>query len=49
VSWLHGSGLRITLSARNLFNQEYYFDAGSESADTAPPRQVLISTTIRFK
>ena len=49
ASWLHGSGLRITLSARNLFDEEYYFDASDSTADPAPPRQVLISTTIRFR
>ncbi len=28
---------------------EYYFDVNSESADPGPPRQVLLSTTIRIR
>ncbi len=48
ATWQRGP-LRITLSGRNLFSQEYYFDAGSESADPGPPRQLLLSTTIRFR
>ncbi len=48
ATWQRGS-LRVTLSGRNLFNQEFYFDAGSESADPGPPRQVLLSTTIRLR
>ena len=47
ATWQRGP-LRVTLSGRNLFNQEYYFDAGSESADPGPPRQLLLSTTIRL-
>jgi outer membrane receptor protein involved in Fe transport len=41
--------LRVTLSARNLFNAEYSFDGNSESADPGPTRQVLLSTTIRLR
>jgi outer membrane receptor protein involved in Fe transport len=41
--------VRVTLSARNLFDAEYYFDGNSESADPGPPRQVLLSTTIRLR
>ena len=48
VSWVRGS-LRVTLSGRNLFNSDYYFDGNSESADPGPPRQVLLSTTIRIR
>jgi iron complex outermembrane receptor protein len=48
ATWQRGP-LRITLSARNLLNQDFYFDAGTESADPGPPRQVLLSTTIRIK
>jgi outer membrane receptor protein involved in Fe transport len=48
TSWRRGP-LRVTLSARNVFNQEYYFDVGSESADPGPPRQVLLSTTFRLR
>jgi outer membrane receptor protein involved in Fe transport len=48
ASWRRGP-LRVTLSGRNLFSQEYYFDANSESADPGPPRQLLVSTSIRFR
>ena len=48
ASWRRGP-IRVTLSARNLLNQEYYFDISSESADPGPPRQVLLSTTIRLR
>jgi iron complex outermembrane receptor protein len=48
ASWRRGP-LRVTLSARNLFDTEYYFDGNSESADPGPPRQVLLSTSIRFR
>lgn len=48
ATWRRGP-VRITLSARNLFDAEYYFDGNSESADPGPPRQVLLSTTIRLR
>jgi iron complex outermembrane recepter protein len=48
ATWQIGQ-LRVTLSGRNLLNQEFYFDAGSSSADPGPPRQVLLSTTIRVR
>ncbi len=48
ATWQRGR-LRITLSGRNLLSQEYYFDVGSESADPGPPRQLLLSTTIRLR
>ena len=48
ATWQRGP-LRITLSGRNLLNQEYYFDVGSDSADPGPPRQMLLSTTIRLR
>ena len=41
--------LRVTLSGRNLFNSDYYFNGNRESADPGPPRQVLVSTTIRIR
>ena len=42
---------RITLSAHNLFNEEYYWNGGSEAdtADPGRPRQVLVTTALRFK
>jgi iron complex outermembrane receptor protein len=48
ATWRTGP-LRLTLSARNLFDTEYYFDGNSESADPGPPRQVLVSTTIHLR
>ena len=48
ATWRRGP-FRVTLSGRNLFNTEYYFDGNSESADPGPPRQVLLSTTVRFR
>ena len=48
VTWRRGL-LRVTLSGRNLFNTEFYFDGNNESADPGPPRQVLLSTTVRFR
>jgi len=47
ATWQRGP-LRVTLSGRNLFNEDYYFDVGSETADPGPPRQVLLSTTVRL-
>jgi outer membrane receptor protein involved in Fe transport len=47
ATWRRGP-LRVTLSARNLFSTDYYFDGNSESADPGPPRQVLLSSTIRL-
>ena len=46
---LTGNRLILSLSGRNLLNQEFYFDAGSSSAHPGPPRQVLLSTTIRVR
>jgi iron complex outermembrane receptor protein len=50
VSW-QVRALRITLSAHNLFDEEYYWNGGSdaESADPARPRQVLVTTALRFR
>ena len=48
ATWRRGP-FRVTLSGRNLFDAEYYFDGNSESADPGPPRQVLLSTTIRLR
>jgi len=41
--------IRLTLSAHNLSNEEYYSNSGGESADPGQPRQVLLTTAIRFK
>ena len=48
ATWRRGP-LRVTLSGWNIFSEEYYFDANSESADPGPPRQILLSTTIRLR
>ena len=48
ATW-RGGPLRITLSARNLFNEEYYWSGGSETVDPGSPRQVLITTSVLFK
>ena len=41
--------LRFTLSAHNLFNQEYYWNADGETADPGRPRQVLFTTSVTLK
>jgi outer membrane receptor protein involved in Fe transport len=41
--------LRITLAAHNLLNEEYYWNGDGESADPASPRQVLVTTSVRFR
>jgi iron complex outermembrane receptor protein len=48
VTWRRGL-LRITLSAHNLFNTTYYWNADGETADPGRPRQVLITTSVRIK
>lgn len=48
VTWRHGR-LRITLSARNLFDRVYYWNGDGETADPGQPRQVVLSASIRVK
>ena len=48
ATW-RGGPLRVTLSARNLFNEEYYWSGGSETVDPGSPRQVLFTTSFLFK
>jgi outer membrane receptor protein involved in Fe transport len=48
ATW-RGGPIRVTLSARNLFNEEYYWSGGSETVDPGSPRQVLITTSFLFK
>jgi len=48
VSWKNGP-LRVTLSAHNLFNAEYYWNSDGETADPARPRQVLLTASVRIK
>jgi outer membrane receptor protein involved in Fe transport len=41
----------VTLSAHNLFNEDYYSDGGNSTltADPGRPRQVLVTTSVRFR
>ena len=51
VSWYLGP-TRITLSAHNLLNEEYYWNGDTsraESADPGAPRQVLLTTSFSFR
>ena len=51
VSWGVGPA-RFTLSATNLFNEEYYWGGGASSvevADPGRPRQILLRTSFRFR
>ena len=48
VSWINGP-LRITLSAHNLLDEAYYWNGDGESADPGSPRQVLLTTSVRFR
>ena len=47
-TWRRGP-LRITLSAHNLFNEEYYWSGGSETLDPGSTRRVLVTTSVLFK
>ncbi len=51
VSWRRGP-FRVTLSAHNLFNQEYFWNgdiSSGESVDPGSPRQILVTTRILFR
>ena len=51
VAWGVGPA-RFTLSATNLFNEEYYWGGGSsavEVADPGRPRQILLRTSFTFR
>ena len=51
VSWYLGP-TRITLSAHNLLNEEYYWNGDTsraESPDPGAPRQVLLTTSFSFR
>ena len=51
ISWRFGP-TRITLSAHNLFNEEYYWNGDTsraESVDPGTPRQVLLTTSFSFR
>ena len=48
VSWIHGP-TRLTLAAKNLFSEEYYWQGSDETVDPGRPRQVLLTTSISFR
>jgi iron complex outermembrane recepter protein len=48
VSWRRGP-LRVTLSAHNLLNAEYYWNSDGETADPGRPRQVLLTVSVLAK
>ena len=48
VTWRHGP-LRATLAARNLFNEEYDWNADGETADPGRPRQILFTISVGLK
>jgi iron complex outermembrane receptor protein len=48
VTWRRGP-LRVTLSAHNLLNEEYYWNGDGEVADPGRPRQVLVTTSFLFR
>jgi outer membrane receptor protein involved in Fe transport len=48
VTWRR-SPLRITLSAHNLVNEEYYWNSDGETADPGRPRQVLLTFSVLTK
>jgi outer membrane receptor protein involved in Fe transport len=41
--------VRVTLSARNLFDEQYYWNGDGETADPGRPRQILLSTSLLFR
>lgn len=48
VTWRRGP-LRATLAARNLFNEEHYWNADGETADPGRPRQILFTIAVGLK
>jgi iron complex outermembrane recepter protein len=49
VSWQRDPRLRVTVSAHNLLNKEYYWNGDGETADPGRPRQILVSTSLLFR
>ena len=52
VSWWVSDVIRLTLSAHNLLDEEYYWNGDTsraESADPGAPRQVLLSASFSFR
>jgi iron complex outermembrane receptor protein len=48
VSW-HRGRVRVTLSGHNLLDEEYYSNSDGDTADPGRPRQVLVTTSVRFR
>ena len=48
LTWRRGT-LRVTLSAHNLLDAEYYWNGDGETADPGRPRQILVTTSLRFR
>jgi iron complex outermembrane receptor protein len=48
INWRRGP-LRLTLSVNNLFDQDYYWNGDTETADPGRPCQVLFTTSVHFK
>jgi outer membrane receptor protein involved in Fe transport len=44
ATWRRGP-IRLTLSASNLFDEQYYWSGGSETVDPGRPRQVLLTVS----
>ena len=52
VSWWVSDGVRLTLSAHNLLDEEYHWNGDTsraESADPGAPRQVLLGASFSFR
>jgi outer membrane receptor protein involved in Fe transport len=45
ATWRRGP-FRVTLSAHNLFNEEYYWNSDGDTADPGRPRQVLVTFSV---
>jgi iron complex outermembrane receptor protein len=48
ATWRRGR-LRLTLSAHNLFDADYYWNGDGETADPGRPRQLLLTTSIALR
>ena len=47
-TWRRGP-FRVTVAAKNLFDEEYYWSGGSETLDPGAPRQLVVTTSFLFK
>jgi outer membrane receptor protein involved in Fe transport len=48
ATWRRGP-FRVTLSAHNLLNTEYYWNANGETADPGRPRQIALTTSVSVR